>query len=208
MVNDGPLDPTPPAPPAPNVSATIGAAFDIAQDGQISANKALVYVRVANIGAEGDPSTTGTEVVKVYFAKASAGLDWPAPWDGLTFDGGNTDLPYGGQIGAMSIGKIDPGNETIFAIPWTTVPPEQAYSIPDGHFCLTARAERSSLYPFGMDYPEEAGAFSADGQGSLQYNVQNNLPIAWRNIAITPARKDDLHIRLGVLGANHIAGRA
>jgi hypothetical protein len=209
VVNDGPLDPAPAPTPPPNVLAATGAAFDIAQDGSISANKALLYVRVANIGQPNrDPPTTGTEVLRAYFAKASAGLDWPAPWDGLSFDGGHTNLPYGGQIGAVSVGQIDPGHETIFTIPWTKVPPEQSYSTPDGHFCLIARVERASLYPFGMDYPEAFGTFAADGQDDLSANVRNNLPIAWRNIAITETKAgDDIHrIRMGVLGANHVAG--
>jgi hypothetical protein len=205
VVNDGSLDPTPVAPPPANSSSAIGNAYSLAQDGSITANKALVYVRVANVGAAGGPGTTGTEVVKVYFAKASAGLDWPAPWDGLTFDQGNTDLPFGGLIGAQSVGPIAPGNQTIFTFPWPDVPPEQLYSIPDGHFCLLARVERNSLFPFGMDYPEEFGAFTAEGQASLNYNVQQNPPVGWRNIAISPNNPLDHRVILGVLGANHIS---
>jgi len=115
-------------------------------------------------------------------------------------------LPYGGLIGAQSVGRIDPGNQTIFTFAWPGVPPEQLYSIPDGHFCLLARVERSSLYPFGMDYPEELGTHAAEDQASLNYNVQQNLPVGWRNIAISPNNPMD-HIRvlnLGVLAANHI----
>jgi hypothetical protein len=206
VVNNGSLDPPPAVPPPANSSAAIGNAYNLAQDGSITANKALVYVRVANNGAAGDPGTTGTEVVKVYFAKASAGLDWPAPWDGLTFDSGNTALPYGGLIGAQSVGRIDPGNQTIFTFPWPGVPPEQLYSTPDGHFCLLARVERNSLYPFGMDYPEEVGVATVEAEASLGYNVQQNLPVAWRNIAISPNNPLDFirRINLGVLGANHI----
>ena len=196
MVNNGPLDPTPVPPPAPNASIATGNAFTLPGDDSISANQALIYVRVTNIGTpEMDPSTTGTEVLKLYFGKASAGLDWPSPWDGLAFDPGSpanpapagTVLPLGGLIGAVPIGTIDPGNETIFTIPWEGVPLAQYYTTPDGNFCLLARVERYSLYPFGMDTPEEAGSFTAEGQASLNFNVQNNLPIACRNISIAPA---------------------
>jgi hypothetical protein len=55
-----------------------------------------VYVRIHN---RGNSATTGTERLRVYFAKASTGLAWPAQFTGPTADGyvvGNT--LYGDEI--------------------------------------------------------------------------------------------------------------
>lgn len=54
-----------------------------------------VYVRVHN---RGDSASTGTERLKVYWAKASTGLAWPAQWvDYLASNCGPTKL-YGAEI--------------------------------------------------------------------------------------------------------------
>ena len=195
--------------PAPNAPSPTN--FDLTSDGSITGGTAFVYVRVANIGGAGAPTTTGTEVLKLYWAKASAGLDWPAPWDGLQFDPNSTPaqiLPSGGLIGAQLLGSIDPGHETVFQIPWNNVPNTTLYSINDGHFCLIARVEREALYPFGLDYPEEVGTFSVENENSVGDNVRNNSPIGWRNIAILPPQPKigplPPPIHLGVLGANHV----
>lgn len=54
-----------------------------------------VYVRVHN---NGTTASTGTERLRVYFAKASTGLSWPAQWvDFVASNCGPTKL-YGGEI--------------------------------------------------------------------------------------------------------------
>jgi hypothetical protein len=185
--------------PGPNASRASDV-VDLSSDGTITGTSAFVYVRVTNIGAV---STTGTEVLKLYWAKASAGLDWPAPWDGLTFDVTASKPPMGGLIGARTLGAIDPGNETVFEFPWASLPDSSLYTVDDQHFCLLARVELGGLYPFGMTYPEEVNGVA---ESAVAYNTVSNSKIGWRNVTIIPPAKDVIHpvaIRLGVLGANH-----
>jgi hypothetical protein len=137
------------------------------------------------------------------------GLSWPSPWDGVTLDSG-TGVAMGGLIGTATLGTIDPGNDSVIEIPWTT-------GIPDGamftdststHFCLLARIETSPVYPFGMDIPEET-ANTPGASDVLATNVLNNNKIAWRNVVIdTPPpnkrrRIPPVIFRFPVLGANY-----
>jgi hypothetical protein len=184
--------------PAANSAATTGLTA-LASDATITGGStAYAYVRVTNIGTA---DTTGTEVLKIYWAKASAGLNWPTPWDGLEFDGSGS--PFGGLIGAQPIGTIQPQKATFFEFEWTSVPVSTAS---DEHFCLLARIETSSLTPFGMDFPEET---NGAGETALAYNVQQNSKIGWRNIAILPpppvppAGAHGIPFHLGILGANY-----
>lgn len=164
---------------------------------------AYVYVRVTNFAKQEGSPTTGFEVLKVYWAASSAGLNWPTPWDGLeTVAGtGGAAIVGGGLIGATLLGQIDPGNESVFQIEWPSVPDPAQYN---GHFCLLARIEETSLYPFGMNFPEETNLAE---QAALIYNVRSNSKISWRNIVIDAATHKQAHkspIHIKVLGANYL----
>jgi len=177
-VTNTPLE-TPGALPTNVPVGSVG--LSLASDGEITGsagpggpNSGYVYVRVTNFGATGGASTNGTEVLKVYWAASSAGLNWPTPWDGLeTVPGtGTTAMIAGGQIGAAPLGQIDPGNETIFQFEWSNVPDPTQYN---GRLCLLARIEASSLYPFGMTFPEETNLAN---EAALIQNVTDNSKIA------------------------------
>jgi len=177
-VTNTPLE-TPGALPTNVPVGSVG--LSLASDGEITGsagpggpNSGYVYVRVTNFGATGGASTNGAEVLKVYWAASSTGLNWPTPWDGLeTVPGtGTTAMIAGGQIGAAPLGQIDPGNETIFQFEWSNVPDPTQYN---GHFCLLARIEASSLYPFGMTFPEETNLAN---EAALIQNVADNSKIA------------------------------
>ena len=72
-----------------------------------------VYVRVRNRGCTGSQSGT----VRLYWAKASMGLSWPAPWDGSV----TTPALMGGAIGSQPV-TVSAGNDEILVFPWT--PPD------------------------------------------------------------------------------------
>lgn len=187
--------------PLPNTPATSGLTA-LASDSTITGGStAFVYVRVTNTGSA---DTKGMEVLKVYWAKASAGLNWPSPWDGLQLDSSASKPVLGGVIGAQVLGTIQPGTATIFEFPWAAVPNSTLYSVNDQHFCLLARIETSSVYPFGMTFPEQT---NGAGETALINNVENNSKIGWRNVAIVgvAAGMSPGPIRLGVLAANHSA---
>jgi hypothetical protein len=185
--------------PGPN-SPRASDAVDLASDGTISGSSAFAYVRVTNIGTV---ATTGTEVLKLYWAKASTGLNWPAPWDGLLVDSTATHPPMGNLIGARKLGTIDPGNETVFEFPWASVPNSSLYTVNDQHFCLIARIEFGGLYPFGMTYPEHV---NGTAEAAVAYNTVSNSKIGWRNVVIVPPAgpgKRKVPLQLGALAANH-----
>ncbi len=126
-----------------------------------------VYVRVRNRGCA--PSENAN--VKLYWAKASTGLSWTAPWDGSLTIG--TAL-MGGEIDTKLTGVVQGGDFTILEYQWTNVPNPADYASLGGdesHFCLLARIETSS----GMTFPETT---------NLGGNVKNNNNIAWKNISI------------------------
>ncbi len=129
-----------------------------------------VYVRVRNRGCTGSAAMSGT--VKLYWAKASSGLSWPAPWDGSV----TSPVLMGGAIGSQPVSVVG-GDDEILVFPW--MPPNPAdyamFGADQGHFCLLSRIETSTTAPFGMTSPET---------GNLYANVQNNNNIVWKNITV------------------------
>jgi len=130
-----------------------------------------VYVRVRNRGCS--PTAAGA-TLRLYWAKASSGLSWPAPWDGtVTLSGAlmGNDLPFVAQ----TIPSIPSNSASIFTFTWTGTPDPSDYAALGtdlNHFCLLARIEESG----GMAIPEVVG--------DLWNNVKNNNNIAWKNMAI------------------------
>ncbi|MGE5302917.1 MAG: zinc metalloprotease [Alphaproteobacteria bacterium] len=129
-----------------------------------------VYVRVRNRGCPGAGSQTGT--LKLYWAKASSSLGWPAPWDGTV----TSPALMGGLIGSQSV-TVTGGAQQILEFPWTVPNPSDyaVFGADQAHFCLLARIETSTTAPFGMTTPET---------GDIYANVQNNNNIVWKNITI------------------------
>ncbi|MDB5198737.1 MAG: hypothetical protein JWO92_700 [Chitinophagaceae bacterium] len=127
-----------------------------------------VYVRVRNAGGE-----PGAATLKLYWANASSGLSWPAPWDGSV----TVPAVMGGLIGSKPTGMVAANGETIIQFDW--FPPDPALYTSFGagqhHFCLLARIETSASAPYGMTIPETT---------DLGNNVKNNNNIAWKNIAV------------------------
>lgn len=128
-----------------------------------------VYVRVRSEGCSGE--TSGR--LKLYWAKASTALSWPAPWDGSI----TTPALMGEAVGEQDTGNIAAGNFSIFEFPWE--PPNPAdyasFGADQGHFCLLARIETDTAPPYGMTFDEGA---------NLGQNVRNNKRIVWKNITV------------------------
>jgi sugar lactone lactonase YvrE len=148
----------------------------------IGGSKAFVNVRVTNRGLS--PSD-GSDVVKLYWAKASTGLSFPSPWDGLIpARGGEVALP-------QAIPTIQPGQSAPIEFTWPITPNPADYPGSDGHFCLLARIAPPGTAQF-------AGFTGTD----LNENVLNLSKVAWRNIHIEPAAA----MKIGnILVANYTA---
>lgn len=132
-----------------------------------------VYVRVRNRGCASASSAT----LKLYWAKASTGLSWPAPWDGSV----TTPALMGGSIiPSQPTGSVAGGGFVILEFPW--YPPNPLDYISFGadrsHFCLLSRIETSATPPYGMTFPEGS---------DLGANVRNNNNIVWKNVDVVEA---------------------
>ncbi len=138
------------------------------QNPEYGSSTTAVYVRVRNRGCTGSASGT----VRLYWAKASTGLSWPAPWDGSV----TAPALMGGSIGSQPV-SVSAGDDEILSFPWA--PPNPAdyasFGADQGHFCLLARIETGPAPSYGMTSPET---------GNLYANVQNNNNIVWKNITV------------------------
>jgi hypothetical protein len=127
-----------------------------------------VYVRVRNRACSGTQSGT----LRLYWAKASSGLSWPAPWDGSV----TTPALMGSAIGSAPV-SVAGGDDAIVSFPW--MPPNPAdyasFGADAQHFCLLARIETSPTAPFGMTSPEGTNLYA---------NVTDNNNIVWKNITV------------------------
>ncbi len=122
-------------------------------------------------------TTTGTEVLRVYWAKNSDGLDWPQPWDGTRSQNGP---PTGGEIGMELLGQIDAGHFSIFEFAWDA-PDPASFADHDPQFTILARVETEALYPYGMTHPEQV---HGTGGSAISANVRNNRTVAWLSFTI------------------------
>lgn len=77
----------------------------------------------------------------------------------------------------LRIPVLQPGEAVVLEIPW--YPPNPAdfasFGGDQGHFCLLARIETTTSYPFGMTFPESA---------DVSANTRNNNNIAWKNVTV------------------------
>jgi hypothetical protein len=134
-----------------------------------------VYIRVSNKGCG---TSSGSDTLKLYWAKASTSLAWPEPWDGtVIIDNTGQNVLMGDEIDTQTIPSIQAGEDTILEIPWATMPDPANYTNINGsnspwHFCLLARIE-SNDDP--ITFPE--GSFLTD-------NVKENNNLAWKNITV------------------------
>jgi hypothetical protein len=129
----------------------------------------FVYVRIRNRGCQ-DAASAAT---KLYWAKASSALGWPAPWDGSV----TSPALMGSLIASNPTGVVAGGGFVILEFPWS--PPNPADYVSFGadksHFCLLSRIETSSTPPFGMTTPEGP---------DLNANVRDNNKIVWKNVSV------------------------
>ncbi|MGA2120970.1 MAG: zinc metalloprotease [Methanoregula sp.] len=152
-----------------------------------------VYVRVRNRGCPTAGSQSGN--LKLYWAKASSSLSWPAPWDGSV----TTPALMGGVIGSQPV-TVAGGAQEILSFDWTPPDPSDysTFGADKAHFCLLARIETTPAAPYGMTAPEIPG--------NLYANVKNNNNIVWKNITIVDTDGDGARYADFIVG-NFTRGR-
>lgn len=138
-------------------------------DYSANGNPNYVKVRVINKSCV---ASTGSEQLKLYWAKASTALGYPNPWMG-GINHPTTGASMGNPVGTLTIPIIPAGGVTILTFPWQV--PNPANYGTDGdqwHFCLLTRIEATS----------DPMTFSETGD--LNANVRNNNNIAWKNVTV------------------------
>jgi len=133
-----------------------------------SNNPNFVYVKVTNKSCA---TSTGTDQLKLYWAKANTALSWPNNWDGSLFVDG---VIMGDEVGALSIPALEPGEEKIIEFEWNVPNPDDYININSNpwHFCLLSRI-------ISTDDPMTI----LEGFGITQ-NVKNNNNIGWKNTTV------------------------
>ncbi len=129
----------------------------------------FIKVRVVNKSCL---ASTGTEQLKLFWAKASTSLSWPSPWTGGVANP-TTGANMGSEVGVLNIPVLQPGQEIILTFPWQ-VPNPADYGA-DGdqwHFCLLSQIEaiNDPLHNIEID--------------NLWGNVANNNNMAWTNLTV------------------------
>jgi hypothetical protein len=145
---------------------------DLQHQNPVSNTANHVYVRVRNSVC----GSSGSGTVRLFWAKASPSLSWPAPWDG-SVAGPPT---MGGEIGTAAVSVTGTGS-TIVHFDWNTpnVGDYASMGADAGHFCLLARIETAAAPNYGLADP--------NGTGNLWNYVKNNDNIVWKNIEVVPS---------------------
>ena len=127
-----------------------------------------IYVRVRNRSCK---TSSGSEQLKIYWAKANSSYAWKDYWDGTIKN--TNGHPLSGGLTSVSIPSIAPGGEAIVAVPWI-VPDSNLYSNMDEpwHYCLMARIE-SVNDPMTFFETTDSGL-----------NIRNNNNIAQKNVSV------------------------
>ena len=141
-----------------------------------------IYVRVRNNSCV---TSSGSEQLKIYWAKANTSYAWPAYWDGTILNNG---FPLSGGLQSVSIPVIQSGDEAIVAIPWIVPNPAHYNNMDEPwHYCIMARIE-SNNDP--MTYTETADSGA---------NIRNNNNIAQKNVSvINPSPGNPIGATVGV----------
>lgn len=97
-------------------------------------NPNYIYVRVTNLGCQ---TSSGSDLVKVNWAKANTSLSYPEYWNGNIVING---VDFGGEVGTGVIPPLEPGQEALIEIPWNVPDPKDYQNINENpwHFCLLA----------------------------------------------------------------------
>lgn len=153
--------------------------------------KGYVYIRVWNRGEGKHPEGQGT--IEAYWANASAGLNWPSPWDGVPITGlcepPNDDLPLGGLISTQPLRSVNETfidfthqniprpDYTIYEFEWDLPDPDKYKSCFDveewhhRHFCILARIIDDDDDPIVQN-------------GDFRAYLNDNNDVALKNITI------------------------
>ncbi len=127
-----------------------------------------IYVNVRNLSSS---ISSECAVLKVYFSKASTGLQWPVHFNNYYQNVGGNNVLHGDIVGSVNIPSIPPNSMVTVEVPW--YPPNPAdFNVDVHHFCLVSRIV-SANDPMHIEVA-----------GSVSPNARNNNNIAWKNVSV------------------------
>jgi hypothetical protein len=137
-----------------------------------------IYVKVTNNSC--DDITDAT--LKVYFSKASTGLQWDLNWinfTGASF-GCSPSVMYGDEITySPAITTFPKNSETVVKVNWSPPDPTDYACGPGtgelGHFCILAHFDANTTAPY-----DPLGTLST----SVWQNAFENNNVAWKNMEV------------------------
>ncbi len=159
-----------------------------------------VYAEIRNRGCD-----LASGKVRFYFTKATLSMAWPWHWDNYT---PNWVEPlcdptalWGDEITPVPIpvAGLAPGASTVVKWLWTNAPdPDDflCFGTNKGHFCLLARIETDSLWPYGMTFDEV---------WKVETNARNNNNIVWKNVEVVDLKPNISSGNISVLVQNNKA---
>ncbi len=167
-------------------------------------NTNYVYVKIRNRGCT---ASQGTEILNLYWAKASTALAWPNHWNGSLAVAGNS---LGDFVGQITLPVIQPGEAHVAVIPWNPPNPANFVGLATGnpvfwadephHFCLLTRI-------VGTNDPMATAETS-----NLWQNVNNNNNISWKNVTVVDLNPADFEENMEpkgpIKGASVLVGDA
>jgi hypothetical protein len=142
-----------------------------------------LYVKVTNNSCDDIEDAT----LRVYFSKASTGLQWDLNWD--DFDGSvygcSPTIMFGDEITYTPSTTTFPKNSvTVMEIDWSPPDPDDYICGPGttgelGHFCILAHFDASTTTP----YDPLGGSLTT----SVNWNAFQNNNVAWKNMEVVEA---------------------
>jgi hypothetical protein len=141
----------------------------------------FVHIRIANRGCS---TSSGNDVLRVYWSKAATSLSWDFHWSGNNFSNGAS---MGNLIDTITIPPIESNEEIVLAIPWNIPNPTdyQEINSEPWHFCLLSRIISNDDE---MSFPETEW---------LGDNVANNNNIAQKNVSVIDVEPNTLGKPIG-----------
>lgn len=133
-------------------------------------NPNYVYVKVRNRGC--NTILANTADLRVYWSKASTGLNWPTHFNNYFHLGilNGDELSPSSPVSIPAV-DIAPGESFVVELPWVAPNPAD-FTFDAQHFCLLSRIE-STLDP--MTFSEVV---------AVEANTRNNNNIAWKNLTV------------------------
>lgn len=141
----------------------------------------FVHIKIENRGCS---TSSGNDVLKVYWSKAATSLSWDFHWAGNNYSNGAS---MGNLIGTITIPPIESNEEIVLAIPWNIPNPNdyQEINSEPWHFCLLSRIISNDDE---MSFPETEW---------LGDNVAKNNNIAQKNVSVIDVEPNTLGKPIG-----------